>query len=88
LVPKNKFLKTGICNLGDKTFILRKIDNSNNHHSIFFVVTRWVNIASVADALNRPFREEFVSGAGNNVATRGATTMLFREKYVSRTARR
>jgi len=45
-------------------------------------------MASVADALHRPFREEFVSGAGNNVATRGATTMLFREKYVSRTARR
>ena len=46
---------------------------------------RWVNFASAADALNRPFREEFISRAGNNVAMKGAPTLMFREEFASRT---
>ena len=49
---------------------------------------QWVNVASAADALNRPFREEFVSRAGNNVATRGEPTVMFREEFVLRTVQR
>ena len=62
------------------------IRKANNHHSISKVLlfsNRWVNVASVADALNRPTREQFISCAGNYVATKGAPTLMFREEFAS-----
>ena len=65
-----------------------KQQSSLNISKVLLFSNRWVNVASAADALNRQFREEFVSRTGKNVATRGAPTMMFREEFASRTVRR